>query len=115
MNNKNRHATGASKPRAKDTKPSETQHMTECHSLLDGDLKVFRTTKSGNRWQMGFWIKEEKKAYRKSLGTRNLDEAKELAKKRFYQLQHDLQRGNKLFSKTMQQLVEDFYCLRAKA
>jgi len=87
----------------------KTPHkLTEKHPILDGAAKVVRTTKSGGFWSLSYWITEESKYLRKSLHTRNLEEAKELGREKYFEIKADIKSGNKIFSKTAEQLVNDF-------
>ena len=82
--------------------------ITEDCELLDGAAKVYRTTKSGSFWSMSCWLKTEKKCYRRALKTKNKEEAINLARNEYFKLQGDLRAGNRIFSKTAQELVNAF-------
>lgn len=86
----------------------DTHSITESCEILDGVAKVIRTTKSGNFWSLSCWIKEEGKCFRRSLHTRNLDEAKELARHKYFELKADIRSGNRIFSKSAKELVTSF-------
>ena len=57
---------------------------------------------------MRVWIRDEKRYFRKSLRTKDLEEAKEKARKLFYQMQGQIQIGAKIFSITMSECVEGY-------
>ena len=63
---------------------------------------------------MGFWIREENKPFRKSLHTRNLEAATAKARTEYFRLQAELQSGNKIFSKTVKELVDDFIAFKKR-
>lgn len=111
MNNEKQNARGASKPHLRLVKSdtSQTEHQkTDYYKLLDDDLTVFRYPRGGNYWQFEFWIKEERKMFRRSTKTRNLEDAITIAKECYFHVRHDIKFGNKIFSKTTQELVSDF-------
>lgn len=89
-------------------KTKDSHSITESYEILDGAVKVLRTTKSGNFWSMSCWLREEGKCYRKSLRTKNLEEAKEFARERYFELKADIKAGNAIYSKTAQELVDEF-------
>ncbi|NBX66828.1 MAG: hypothetical protein EBQ96_07525 [Proteobacteria bacterium] len=57
---------------------------------------------------MSCWLRQEGKCYRRSLRTRNLEEAKELAREQYFKLQADIRAGNRVFTKTFKELVTAF-------
>ncbi len=54
--------------------------MSEVTDILDGEVRVFRTTHSGDVWQMRMYVPEEKKYIRLSLRTKDKDAALKLAR-----------------------------------
>ena len=48
-------------------------------SLLGEEVKVFQTANSGGNWHMRFWIRDEGKAYQRSLRTKHFETACERA------------------------------------
>ena len=48
------------------------------HDICDGAVKLLRTKQSGDVWQMRCWISAEKRYVKKSLRTRDLEQAKEI-------------------------------------
>ncbi|MGB4107660.1 MAG: tyrosine-type recombinase/integrase [Alphaproteobacteria bacterium] len=94
--------------RKKRMKKDNSHRIVDEVEILDGEVKVIRTTKSGQFWSMSCWLREEGKCYRRSLRTRNLDEAKQLARDQYIQIKGDLKSGNRIFTKTAEELVQDF-------
>ena len=93
MNNQDQEAQKTSKKRGKSTKSKDTHRIVKHYELLDGAVKIIRTTKSGQFWSMSCWLKDEGKCYRRSLRTKNTEEAKELARDQFFKLQGDIRAG----------------------
>lgn len=108
VNNQGQKASISSKERAKPGKSKDPHKIAERYEVLDGAVTVIRTTKSGQFWSMSCWLKDENKCYRRSLRTKNLEEAKELARDQYFKLQGDIRAGNRIFSKTAQELVDEF-------
>ena len=54
------------------------------HDTCDGAAKLLRTRQSGNVWQMQCRINAEKRYVKKSLRTRDLEQAKEKGRKLYY-------------------------------
>ena len=54
------------------------------HDICDGATKLLRTRQSGNVWQMQCRISAEKRYVKKSLRTRDLEQAKEKGRKLYY-------------------------------
>lgn len=96
------------KKRTKAKKTGQGHSITECYKILEGAAQVIRTTKSGNFWSLSCWIREEGKCYRRSLHTRNLEDAKKLAQDEYFKLRYEINSGNKIFSKTARELVEEY-------
>lgn len=114
MNNADQDSKKSSVKRKKQTKKNDSHSIVEEHAILDGEVKLIRTTKSGNFWSMSCWLREEGKCYRRSMRTRNLDEAKELARNQYFKLKADINSGNKIFSKTAEEFVQDFIDFKTK-
>lgn len=108
MNNKVSQAKNPPAKRRKQRKKAEGHSITERYEILDGAVTVIRTTKSGQFWSMSCWLKQESKCYRKSLRTKNKEEAIELARDQYFKLMGDIRAGNRIFSKKAKEIVEDF-------
>ena len=63
-------ALGENPPSASNPK---TEFYTEEVEILDGAVKLMRTKQSNKIWQMRVWVSDEKRHFRKSLRTRDLD------------------------------------------
>ena len=81
---------------------------TAWHPIFDGAAVLYRTPASGDVWQFRTWIAAEKKEYRKTMATSDLESAIERGKKRYVELQHSVLSGKKLFGLTARQLVDQF-------
>ena len=57
------------------------------HKMYEGECVVSKTKQSGEIWQCRIWIAQDKAYIRKSLKTRNLETAKERAKKLYLETQ----------------------------
>ena len=84
------------------------------HDLLDGDAHIFKVPQSGDVWQFRMWIKEDKKHYRKSLKTKDFNQAMGKAKELAMELMTNLRTGRKIYSITLQELVDLYLKHRAK-
>ena len=56
------------------------------HDICDGQVTISRTKQSGQVWQMRCWISAEKKHFKKSLRTKNLEDAKDKSRKQYYSM-----------------------------
>lgn len=70
--------------------------------------------KRGEYWQFRLWLSKERKYARFSLGTTNLNTAKEIAKKHYYELKALEYAGRTYFSKTAKDGVAMYLEQRAK-
>jgi hypothetical protein len=86
----------------------QTKSYTEQHPLFDGEAMLYRAPASGDVWQFRTWIAAEKKYVRKTLKTRDLVTAIERGKKLFFDLQHAVLSGKKIFGLTARELVDQF-------
>jgi integrase len=89
-------------------KCSATKTFVDQHPILGGDAIVYRTRQNGDIYQFRTWIPAEKKYYRKTLKTRDLDTALERGKQLFYDIQLQLRTGRKLFGLKVGELVDEF-------
>ena len=96
-------------PNARGRPKKYTKHyVTEEYPILDGDAKIIRTNVSGGYWSLSCWLKSEGKMLRRALGTRSFDKAIELGRNKYYEIMGDIRAGNRIFSKTTVQLVDEF-------
>ena len=80
------------------------KRMSDVVDIFDGNVRIFRTTKSGDMYQMTMYIKDEKRYIRKSLKTRDKEIAIGIAQKEFIFYQAKVMNGEKLFSITAEEL-----------
>ena len=88
-----------------DKKPSLDTY-TEKHEILGGDALVFRKPRHGAVYQFRCWVPGEKKYWKRSLRTRDLETALDRAKQEFYDIQHEIRSGKKVFGLTYREFVE---------
>ena len=78
----------------------------DAFDILDGQVKLFRTT--SKVWQMQMWISEEQKYVRESLKTDDIELAQKHAQDRFIFYRARLQKHEKIFSISASELREQF-------
>ena len=78
------------------------------HKVLDGLATILRTKASGDVWQLQMYIQEEQRYYRKSLKTRDLDSALEMAREIGAELIGKRRAGIKIFGMSLRQLVDEW-------
>jgi len=78
------------------------------HDICDGQVKLLRTKQSGDVWQMRCWISSEKKYVKKSLRTKNFEDAQSKGRKLYYSMMGKLDSGQKLFTISSSELVEKY-------
>ncbi len=83
---------------------SRKKRMSDVLDIFDGNVRIFRTTHSGDVYQMSMYVKEEKRYIRKSLRTRDKEIAIACAQKEFIFYQAKIMNGEKLFSITANEL-----------
>ncbi len=83
---------------------SRKKRMSDVLDIFDGNVRIFRTTHSGDVYQMSMYVKEEKRYIRKSLRTRDKEIAIASAQKEFIFYQAKIMNGEKLFSITANEL-----------
>ena len=96
---------GDNPPRAKNVTSS---FHTEEVDICDGEVKLVRTKQSNKVWQMRVWVRDEKQYFRKSLREKDLERAKDKARKIYYEMMGKIQIGAKIFSITAKELVEKY-------
>ena len=96
---------GSSPPRAKNNK---TAFHTEEVDICDGEVKLIRTQTSNKIWQVRIWVRGEGKYFRKSLRTKDLEQAKEKAKSIYYKMMGQVEIGKKIFSISATELVDSY-------
>lgn len=98
----------SSKKAVVSSKNKNAHSIVEDYKLLDGAVSILRTTKSGNFWQMSCWLREEGKCFRKSLRTKDKEQAVQLAREEYFKIQGNIRAGNKIYSSTTRELVDEF-------
>ena len=87
---------------------SEQVYQRDQINLYGGDLKLFRTTKSGGVWQLKIWIFEEQKYFRKSLRTRDEDFARRKAEDEYIQIKAKRLNGQKVFKVSLHTVIDEW-------
>jgi integrase len=95
---------GDNPPRASNNASFQLEEIDIC----DGAVKVLRTRQSGDVWQMRLWVCDENRYFRKSLRTKDIELAKEKARKIYYQMMGQIEVGRRIFSISMGELVEKY-------
>ena len=101
--------------KGKSRKRPRDGRKTEVVEICDGEAKVFRTLPSGDVWQFEMNIKHERyevggrtKWLRKSLRTRNLDDAKRKGRELWLETVGKIQSSQPIFAPTTAELVNRF-------
>lgn len=94
----------AKRPTASKKKVIKTPRMTDITDILDGLVRIYRTPRSGDVWQMRMYVQSEQKYVRKSLKTRDKRVALELAKDEGLIVLSKVRNGEKVFSITAGEL-----------
>ena len=84
------------------------KRISDVLEIYDGSVRIFKTTNSGDVYQMSMYVKDEKRYVRKSLKTRDKEIAIQIAKKEFIFYEAKLQNGEKLFSLTAEELRDKY-------
>ncbi len=83
-----------------------SKSFTEQHSVLDGSAIVYRTPQSGDMYQFRTWLPDERKYYRRSLKTRDLETAKAKAISEYVAVRQRVDNGLPMFTITFGKLVD---------
>ena len=83
---------------AQKSRKTRQKRISDEFYIYDNEVFIFRTTQSGDVWQMRMWIRDEKKYIRESLRTRDKTLAIEEAKRRFLSYHNMVKSGQKIFS-----------------
>jgi integrase len=84
------------------------------HSILDGEATIYRVPLSGDVYQFRMYLRDERKHFRKSLRTRDLDSALTKAKQLALQILGKKEAGKKVFGISLQALVEQYIAFRER-
>ena len=79
---------------------------TEEIELHEGDVLVYRGSRSGKNWQFRMWVAEDKKYFRQALKTKDRDTAIARAHELYLTTQTKLRTGLKIFDTTLGELVD---------
>jgi integrase len=82
--------------------------MSNEFDILDGDVRLFHTTHSGDIWQMRMHVPSEQKYVRKSLRTRDKEVAIKLARAEYISVSAKVQNGEKIFSISAKDLRDQY-------
>ena len=52
-------------------KSTKEKRMSEVEDIFDGHIRIYKTTNSGDVWQLRMYVQEEKRYIRESLKTRD--------------------------------------------
>ena len=84
------------------------------HSVMDGTAQIFKVPQSGDVYQFRMYIRTDKKHYRVSLKTRDLESALSKARDKALELSSFVRGGIKVFGMTLDELVADYIEYRQK-
>jgi integrase len=84
------------------------------HSVMDGTAQIFKVPQSGDVYQFRMYIRTDKKHYRVSLKTRDLESALSKARDKALELSAFVRGGIKVFGMTLDELVADYIEYREK-
>jgi len=82
--------------------------MSDVTDIFDGEIRIYRTTQSGDVYQLRMWISEEKKYIRKSLRTRDKPTAISLAQKEYIAVKAKILNHEKIFSLSVEEFREKY-------
>jgi integrase len=94
-----------------DVKPKRVRkavRMSDEFDILDGEVRLFHTTHSGDIWQMRMHVPSEQKYVRKSLRTRDKEAAIKLARAEYISVSARIQNGEKIFSISAKELRDQY-------
>ena len=85
------------------------------HDILDGDACIYKRHDNGSSfWQFRMWVKSERRYYKKSLQTTDFNTAITYAREKAIELITDIKTGRKIYSITLQELVNLYLKHREK-
>ena len=90
------------------SEPKKTGYITAKHPIYGGKAQVLRFRHCGEAWYFRMWIPTEKKFVQHSLKTKDYQLASEKAEKDFIGFQAKVQQGEKIFSLSASELVDEF-------
>ena len=78
------------------------------HSVMDGTAQIFKVPQSGDVYQFRMYISTDKKHYRKSLKTRDLESALSKARDKALELSAYVRNDIKIFGMTLDELISEY-------
>lgn len=94
--------------RKRKPRKSKGNKFTDVRELYEGDVRIFRVAQSGKVWQVYIWIREEQKALKKSLRTKNTELAIERAKEVYLDYQIKIRNKEPIFDRKAKELTDAF-------
>lgn len=89
-------------------KTNKQKRMSEVEDIFDGHIRIYKTTHSGDVWQLRMYVQEEKRYIRESLKTRDKSVAISRAQDRFIYYQAKLRSGDLIFSLNAEKFRERY-------
>ena len=84
------------------------------HDILEGIATIVRTSQSGDVWQLRMYIRDEKKHFKRSLRTKDLDTAKSRARDEALKILSDISSGRKIFAAKLEEIVNSYIEYRSR-
>ena len=78
------------------------------HSVMDGTAQIFKVSQSGDVYQFRMYIRTDKKHYRISLKTRDLESALSKARDKALELSAYVRNDIKIFGMTLDELISEY-------
>jgi len=78
------------------------------HSVMDGTAQIFKVPQSGDVYQFRMYISTDKKHYRISLKTRDLESALSKARDKALELSAYVRNDIKIFGMTLDELISEY-------
>ena len=101
-------ASNSSETAEKPKRTRGTARISDVLDIYDGKIRIYRTTHSGDVWQLRMYIQNEQKYIRKSLKTRDKDAAVKIAQDEFIKYSAKILNGEKIFSISAKDLRERY-------
>lgn len=96
------------KPTSKKSRAPRQARMSDITPIYDGLIRIYRTTHSGDVYQMRMWIGEERKYIRKTLKTRDKALAIDRAKAEYHGYLARIHSGEKIFSISAKEMRDKY-------
>jgi integrase len=84
------------------------KYYTQTVHIMDGDASISTTKNSNGNWYFRKWLDDEKRMYERSLRTKDLDTARDRAKKEYIDLMSDRSKGRKVFGSRFEDVIREF-------